>query len=428
MGWKTAANTNIYIKEEELDGSLPVDPVIQSHRYVTCGLEGSYETIASDTKFPGRNPSKNYKGTDSNAGDLAVNFASDEYDYLLAAVLCSEKGFVKIDGLSTPEYDVFEMVPGNKQRAFILLRELTQDPKLYQLFRGIQVNTLGISFTIGALIKLTFGLMGSNNPLLEETAPFSLANRILPLDTDEIMTTIGSWKVKGPDDAQPEEYIDGVDISLNFSNNMTNLLGLFQKEAIDKSLNMLDISGNINEYVKDGKLYNYAKRGADCELTITVRSPKDDIEYIFILKISFDNSTLSGDSQLQYALPFKTYGENRFVLRKKAPAKSVTDPDPTPDPDPNPGTDPGTTQDIDVTGVSLDQHTLELEEGDAEQLGAEVEPFDATNKEVVWSSSNDGIATVNQDGIVEAIAAGNAVISVTTDDGGFTDTCAVEVK
>jgi hypothetical protein len=416
MSWKTAANTNIYIQEEMSDGSLPSSPSIQSHRYVSCGLEGTYDTISSDTKLPGRNPSKNYRGTDSNAGDLVVNFASDEYDKLIASVLCSENGFVRSEEQSTSEHDMFFMTPGNKQRAFMLLKEYSQDPRLYQLFRGIQLNTLGISFTIGALIKMTFGLMGANNPELADTMPFSLANKISPPVTDEIITTTGSWKVKGPDDTEPEEYIDGVDISLNISNNMSNLLGLFQPEAIDKSVNMLDIKGTINEYVKDGKLYNLAKRGADCQLIITVNAPKNDIEYIFILNISFDNSTLSGDTQLQYALPFTTFGENRFVLAKKAPAVSAVDSGYT-----------DTPQNFGVTGISLDRNVLEIEEGETEQLAVEIEPANATNKDIVWSSSNDDVVTVDQDGNVKAISEGNAVITVTTDDGGFIDQCNVTV-
>jgi hypothetical protein len=321
MGWKTAVNTNIYIGDDEGGAPPIVPPAVQAHRYVSCGLEGSYEVITSDTKLPGRNPSKNYKGTDSNAGDLVVNFASTEYDKLLAAVLCSGEGFEYDGALSDASgYNVTVMKPGNTQRAFMLLKEFTQDPKLYQLFRGVQVNSLGISFTIGALIKMTFGLMGSNNPLLEESPPFSLANKAPPPGTEELITSVGSWKVKGPDDADFVEYIDGVDISLDISNNMEQLLGLFQPEAIDKSLGMLDVKGAINEYVKDGKLYNYAKRGADCELEITVLAPGDDIKYVFWLNISFDNSTLSGDSQLQYALPFTTFGENRFSITKYSPA------------------------------------------------------------------------------------------------------------
>jgi hypothetical protein len=317
MSWKTAVNTNLYLTKENEDGTLPDAPELQAMGWSSCSLEGSYETIQSDTKLPGRNPTKNHRGTDSNTGDFVANFRPLEHDRLLEAVLCSEEGFVKNEDLSDDDRDVFDLVPGNKQRTFALLKEFSQEPKLYQLFKGLQFSTLNISFTIGATVKLTFGLMGSNNPELEDAPPVDLDNKLPAFDTEEFITLVGSWKFKGPNDSVPVEYIDGVDITLSITNNMSDLKGLFQKEAIDKSLGMLDITGTINEYVKDGKLYNLAKQGEGGELHITVFSEKDDAEYEFILKISFDNSTLSGDSQLQYALPFTTYGEDRFLLRKK---------------------------------------------------------------------------------------------------------------
>jgi len=320
MSWKTAPNTNMYLTQENADGSLPVSPSLQAMNWVSSSLEGSYETIESDTKLPGRNPAKDHRGTDSNAGDFVANFRSLEYDKLLEAVLCSEEGFVLNPALSDTEYNVYEVIPGNKQRSFALLKEYTQEPKLWQLFKGLQVNTLNISFTIGALIKLTFGLMGANNPKLESIPPVSLANKLPAITTEEFITLVGNWKFKGPNDPVPVEYIDGVDITLELNNNMTDLPALFQPESIDKSLGMLNITGTINEYVKDGKLYNLAKQGEGGELYITVRSDKDDIEYEFILNISFNNSTMSGDTQLQYALPFSTYGEDRFMIRKKVPA------------------------------------------------------------------------------------------------------------
>jgi len=323
MRYKTAVNTNLYFIEENDNGSLPDAPQLQAMNWVSSSLEGSYETIESDTKLPGRNPSQNHRGTDSNAGDLVTNFRPLEHDRLLEAVLCSENGFVKNNDLSDDEHDVFDLIPGNKQRSFALLKEYTQEPKLYQLFKGLQVNTLNISFTIGAVVKLSFGLMGSNNPELEDSPPVSLANKLPAFATEEFITLRGNWKFKGVNYSALKEYIDGVDITLVITNNMTDLKGLFQKEAIDKALGMLNITGTINEYVKDGELYNLAKQGEGGELHITVYNEKDDAEYEFILRISFDNSTLSGDNQLQYALPFTTYGEDRFIIRRRTKAEAA---------------------------------------------------------------------------------------------------------
>lgn len=80
-----------------------------------------------------------------------------------------------------------------------------------------------------------------------------------------------------------------------------------------------------------------------------------------------------------------------------------------------------------VTGVSLDVAAAELEEGETLQLTATVEPADAADPSVEWSSSSDVVATVSAAGLVSAIAAGEATITVTTVDGDFTDECVVTV-
>jgi len=86
------------------------------------------------------------------------------------------------------------------------------------------------------------------------------------------------------------------------------------------------------------------------------------------------------------------------------------------------------TEEIPVTGVSLDQSELSLIKGRPETLKAIIEPADATNKNVSWESSDTGVATVNSKGVVKGVAKGTATITVTTEDGGFTDTCNVIVK
>ena len=81
---------------------------------------------------------------------------------------------------------------------------------------------------------------------------------------------------------------------------------------------------------------------------------------------------------------------------------------------------------VPVTSVSLDKTSLGLTEGDTETLTATVEPSDATNKNVTWSTSDASIATVT-DGVVTAVAPGTATITVTTEDGNKAATCAVTV-
>jgi uncharacterized protein YjdB len=81
---------------------------------------------------------------------------------------------------------------------------------------------------------------------------------------------------------------------------------------------------------------------------------------------------------------------------------------------------------VDVTGVTLNINTLSLNVGRTSLLTATVAPSDATNKKVTWRSSDETKATVT-DGVVEAVAAGTATITVTTADGGKTANCTVTV-
>ncbi len=84
------------------------------------------------------------------------------------------------------------------------------------------------------------------------------------------------------------------------------------------------------------------------------------------------------------------------------------------------------TDPIPVSGVTLSQTELSLVKGATATLSATVVPADATNKKVTWRSSNTSIATV-ENGTVTAVSAGNATITVTTEDGNHTATCEVTV-
>lgn len=80
-----------------------------------------------------------------------------------------------------------------------------------------------------------------------------------------------------------------------------------------------------------------------------------------------------------------------------------------------------------VTGVTLNLNTISLDISQHGTLVATVLPEDADNKNVTWTSSDEGKVTVTQDGIISPQSNGTAIITVTTEDGGFTDTCEVTV-
>lgn len=82
---------------------------------------------------------------------------------------------------------------------------------------------------------------------------------------------------------------------------------------------------------------------------------------------------------------------------------------------------------VPVTGVTVIPEIFEMEVGETNQLTAEIIPEDATNKNVSWSTDNLEVAVVDQTGLVTAITTGTAIITVTTECGGYTDTATVTV-
>lgn len=84
-------------------------------------------------------------------------------------------------------------------------------------------------------------------------------------------------------------------------------------------------------------------------------------------------------------------------------------------------------QKVSVTAVSLNKSTLSLKVGESSTLRATISPSDATDKGVIWTSNRTSVATVSSSGVVTGKAAGTAVITVRTNDGGKTSTCNVTV-
>ncbi len=83
---------------------------------------------------------------------------------------------------------------------------------------------------------------------------------------------------------------------------------------------------------------------------------------------------------------------------------------------------------VSVTGVTLSETAKELKVGETFTLIAIVQPDNASNKKVSWSTGDAKIASVDGNGLVTAIGEGKTIITVTTDDGGATAGCELVVK
>jgi hypothetical protein len=84
-------------------------------------------------------------------------------------------------------------------------------------------------------------------------------------------------------------------------------------------------------------------------------------------------------------------------------------------------------EDLSLKGLALSKSALTLKPGNSESLTVTFFPDNAANKKVTWSSQNEEIAGVGNDGTVTALKPGTAAIVVTADENGETATCSVTV-
>ena len=83
---------------------------------------------------------------------------------------------------------------------------------------------------------------------------------------------------------------------------------------------------------------------------------------------------------------------------------------------------------IPATSISISDEQLMLEEEQVYTLSADVLPEKASNKNVIWESSNINVVTVSETGFVSAVGIGIAEITATSEDGGFIASCSVQVN
>ncbi len=84
------------------------------------------------------------------------------------------------------------------------------------------------------------------------------------------------------------------------------------------------------------------------------------------------------------------------------------------------------TEDITVSSVTVSPDRLEITEGESAKLTAKINPAEASDRTVIWSSSDQSVATVDNSGNVKGLAAGAATITATAE--GRSATCQVTVK
>lgn len=189
---------------------------------------------------------------------------------------------------------------------------------------------------------------------------------------------------------------------------LMSISALFLALVLMYSCNSSDINGktNVESITIDKESIEMVRGGASVRLTAKVLP--EDADYDRIYWESDNSSVISVDREGNVTAVAAGTAKVLATAGNKTDECTVT-----------------------VLGKEVEKITLNtslaiLQPGDEIQLEAEIQPRDADYSSVEWSSSNDGIASVSQDGKVTAIAEGNAEITIKA--GGMQAVCEIKVK
>ena len=198
--------------------------------------------------------------------------------------------------------------------------------------------------------------------------------------------------------------------------------------TMDKDNNSANI---INSRIENKQLFlnvKYEGEGIDFVTVDIIENGKSILLYEGLPKDEFiiDLNDESSDIKCKIFINGKVAHFSQFV--------NEIEPDNEPENDPG-GNEPGKEEDpgqepetnIPVESITLDKSTLNLKVGEEYTLTATILPDDATDKSVIWESSDETVATV-ADGKVTGVAEGSAAITVKTPDGTISKTCNVAVE
>lgn len=292
-------------------------------------VAGTAEEITSDVLIPDtRIPSTPEIGSESNSGDLSTEWNIDEQDDLFEAVFCGT--------WSTVSASKKTLTLGDAVNSFCMLKKYPQTPIAYQLFKKIYVNQLTMDFATDAFVKLTWNLMGSNNPKKENSDPLSSKSPTYAnAKTTKSFLTKKGWLKYGDAVGSLVAVRQSPSMNITINNNLERTPALFEEESIENSLGDFVIEGTFDVYNVDAlgtQIYNDAVEGLDKVLQVRVQRSVNGTTtaYTLTLNVHLGAPTESKNgNKLQFSVPFKVNKSTDLLLEKETTEDEVDAETPT---------------------------------------------------------------------------------------------------
>lgn len=313
------------VKSDVLENASTSDVAhLKALRLSDNSIDGTVETLESDVILPNtRVKSVPEVGSESSSGSLECEWNIDEQDDLIASALCGTWNTVE-EEITETVLEYKELVLGTQRDIYTMVKYFDQAPKEWQVYTGIQVNQMSITMALNSFVKMSFDVIGGNNPVGVAIDPYSDDTKYVydsALNTKAFKTLAGSLKVGGV----PMRQSPNFDISIN--NNKEATHALFETEAIEMSDGDFEVSGNLEVWKADEKgmdLKNDAIKGVDKKIEVEVYRDWIDegvskrTSYTISLDAHFqDPSEAKDGNKFKLTIPYSVNVENGIKFIKK---------------------------------------------------------------------------------------------------------------
>lgn len=189
-----------------------------------------------------------------------------------------------------------EWIKSGKTDKSYTVEKVFQDvsPVVYQYFRGCRVSTMNIELSIGALAKVTFGMLGLTSQTTE-TRLSGLTETARP--TGPIMNAVGSVSYIRASNPNITSTVKFTQMSLSYDNAYRELKAIGQLGAVDVRPGTIVGNATINPYFENAELLTAFEGDESFSLQFGLVG-SDGYEYVFCFpKVKFVNQTLAAGSK-----------------------------------------------------------------------------------------------------------------------------------
>ena len=283
-------------------------------------VTGTAEEITSDIILPdSRIPSTPEVGTESNAGDVATEWNVDgEQDDLFAGAFCGDWETVNANKKT--------LTLGNAIKSFLMVKKYPQTPVAWQMFEKLYVNQLTMDFATDAFVKLTWNLMGSNNPEKVFIEPSTYDGKTLSYGTaltGKSFLTKKGWLKYGDSVNNLVAVRQSPSMNITINNNLERTPALFEDESIENSLGDFLVEGSFDVYNVDDlghQIYNDAVKGKDKVLQVRVQREVNGVTTSYTLTLNVHlkaPSESKNGNKLQFSVGFQLNAVTDLKLEKE---------------------------------------------------------------------------------------------------------------